>query len=127
MSKQTYRVCFCCRRRFRLASAEAPAEIKSLFASYSENGTISVDNLHRFLVEVQKQENATVEDAEAILNSLHEPKHLNIFHRSGLNLEQFFKYLFGDINPPIDPRRGVIPFLLHLYQFLSIRVDFFFK
>ncbi|CDP14020.1 unnamed protein product [Coffea canephora] len=107
MSKQTYRVCFCCRRRFRLASAEAPAEIKSLFDSYSENGTISVDNLHRFLVEVQKQENATLEDAEAILNSLHEPKHLNIFHRSGLNLEQFFKYLFGDINPPIDPRRRV--------------------
>ncbi|XP_027159957.1 phosphoinositide phospholipase C 2-like [Coffea eugenioides] len=107
MSKQTYRVCFCCRRRFRLASAEAPAEIKSIFDRYSENGTISVDNLHRFLVEVQKQENATVEDAGAIINSLHEPKHLNIFHRSGLNLEQFFKYLFGDINPPIDPRRGV--------------------
>ncbi|XP_002533650.2 phosphoinositide phospholipase C 2 [Ricinus communis] len=108
MSKQTYRVCFCFRRRFRLAVAEAPQEIKSLFDQYSDNnGLMSIDQLRRFLVEIQKQDNATTEDAQAIFNNLHELKHLNIFHRKGLNLEAFFKYLFGDINPPLDVKRGV--------------------
>lgn len=108
MSKQTYSVCFCFRRRFKLAVAEAPEEIKSLFNQYSDNhGIMSVENLQRFLVEIQKQDNATVDDAQAVLNSLHELKILNIFHRKGLHLEAFFKYLFGDINPPIDFKRGV--------------------
>ncbi|OMO50110.1 C2 calcium-dependent membrane targeting [Corchorus capsularis] len=96
MSKQTYRVCFCFRRRFRLAVSEAPEDIKKLFNQYSENGFMSVDGLQRFLVEVQKEEKATREDAQKIIDSV---KH---FHRKGLNLEGFFKYLFfGDINPPL--------------------------
>uniref|UniRef100_A0A7N0THH3 Phosphoinositide phospholipase C n=1 Tax=Kalanchoe fedtschenkoi TaxID=63787 RepID=A0A7N0THH3_KALFE len=107
MSKQTYRVCFCFRRRFRLAAAEAPAEVKELFERYSENNTMTVDHLHRFLVEVQKEEKATKEDAQAIVDSLHELKHLNIFQRKGLHLEAFFKYLFADFNPAISPSLGV--------------------
>ncbi|EOY17778.1 Phospholipase C 2 [Theobroma cacao] len=95
MSKQTYRVCFCFRRRFRLTVSEAPEGIKKLFEQYSENGIMSLDRLQRFLVEVQKEEKATIEDAQKIIDSV---KH---FHRKGLNLEAFFKYLFGDINPPL--------------------------
>ncbi|KAJ0553174.1 putative phosphoinositide phospholipase C [Helianthus annuus] len=101
-SKQTYKVCFCFRRRFRLAATEAPPQIKTLFDQYSENGIMSVDHLQRFLVEVQKQEKATVEDAQAVMNST-----THIFHRKGFNLETFFKYLFGDDNPAIDLHRGV--------------------
>ncbi|OIW04103.1 hypothetical protein TanjilG_00663 [Lupinus angustifolius] len=101
MSKQTYSVCFCCRRRFKLALAEAPPEIKTLFYSYSENDLMSPFLLQRFLVHVQKQEKATIEDAQAIIDSL---KH---FHRKGLNLESFFKYLFSDTNLPILPSLGV--------------------
>lgn len=114
MYKQTYKICFCFRRRFRVAAAEAPPDIKSLFQDYSETGFMSVENLRRFLVEIQKETNATVEDAQAILNSLHELKHLNmnIFHRKSLNLYAFFKYLLGDINPPINPNHGVIHFLV---------------
>ncbi|KAF8402649.1 hypothetical protein HHK36_010738 [Tetracentron sinense] len=98
MSKQTYRVCFCFRRKFKLAVAEAPAEIKIMFDSYSENGMMTVDHLHRFLIEVQGQDKATVEEAQAIIDNL---KHL-IFHRKGLNLESFFSYLFGDFNTPLS-------------------------
>ncbi|KAL7147868.1 hypothetical protein ABFS83_06G138000 [Erythranthe nasuta] len=107
MSKQSYRVCFCFRRRFRMAAAEAPADIKAIFDEYSENGVMSVDQMRRFLVEVQKEENATLEDAQAVMDSLHELKHLNVFHKRGLNLEGFFKYLFGDVNPPLNPKLGV--------------------
>lgn len=66
---------------------------------------MSVDQLRRFLVEVQGEENATLEKAQAIMDGL---KHLNIFHRRGFNLESFFKYLFGDSNLPLDPKLGVI-------------------
>ncbi|XP_048139386.1 phosphoinositide phospholipase C 2-like isoform X3 [Rhodamnia argentea] len=107
MSKQTYRVCFCFRRRFKLHAAEAPDEIKSLFMQYSEDGTMTVDHLHRFLVEVQKEERATREDAQAIVDGLRELKHLNILHRKGLSPEAFFRYLFGDVNPPLSPNQGV--------------------
>ena len=100
MSKQTYKVCFCFRRRFKLAATEAPPPIKSLFEQYSDsNGIMTVDHLHRFLVEVQKQAGASIEDAQAVMNST-----AHIFHRKGFNLETFFKYLFGDSNPALEDR-----------------------
>ncbi|KAK9059711.1 hypothetical protein SSX86_020415 [Deinandra increscens subsp. villosa] len=102
MSKQTYRVCFCFRRRFRLAATVAPPPIKALFEQYSDNGIMTADQFHRFLVDVQKQEKATLEDAQAIMHST-----VHIFHRKGFNLETFFKYLFGDSNPALDPDRKV--------------------
>lgn len=68
---------------------------------------MSADNLHRFLIEVQKEENATLEDAHAIMNNLHDLKILNIFHRRSLHLDAFFKYLFADINPPLNSKLGV--------------------
>ncbi|XP_071732758.1 phosphoinositide phospholipase C 2-like [Rutidosis leptorrhynchoides] len=101
-NKQTYRVCFCFRRRFRLAATEAPPSIKSLFDKYSENGIMNINHLHRFLIDVQKQHNATVEDAQTIMHNT-----AHIFHRKGFNLETFFKYLFGDSNPALDPDRSV--------------------
>ncbi|KAL1193779.1 Phosphoinositide phospholipase C 2 [Cardamine amara subsp. amara] len=96
MSKQTYRVCFCFRRRFRYTASEAPHEIKTIFEKYSENGVMTVDHLHRFLIDVQKQDKATREDAQSIINSAS-----SLLHRNGLHLDAFFKYLFGDNNPPL--------------------------
>lgn len=82
-------------------------DIKSLFDQYSENGLMTVDHLHRFLTEVQKEEK-TKEEAQVVLDqSLHEFRHLNIFHRKALNLEAFFKFLFSDNNPPISSSKEV--------------------
>ncbi|GAB4831945.1 1-phosphatidylinositol phosphodiesterase [Ancistrocladus abbreviatus] len=107
MSKQTYRICFCWRRRFKLAVSEAPQEIKTLFDNYSENGVMTAQHLHSFLVEEQKEDKATVQDAQAIIDSLRDLKHLNVFHSKGLSLEAFFRYLFADENPPLSPKPGV--------------------
>ncbi|CAL0317633.1 unnamed protein product [Lupinus luteus] len=101
MSKQAYTVCFCFSRRFKVALAEAPPEIKTLFQNYSENELMKPSQLQRFLVEFQKQEKATIEDAQAIIDSL---KH---FHRKGLNNESFFKYLLSDNNQPLPPSLGL--------------------
>lgn len=69
---------------------------------------MTVQLLQRFLVEEQREANASLEDAQAVFDNLHELKILNIFHRKGLTLEAFFKYLFHDINPPMKPNCGVI-------------------
>ncbi|GMH04198.1 hypothetical protein Nepgr_006037 [Nepenthes gracilis] len=107
MLKQTYKVCFCCQRRFKLAVLEAPEEIKIIFDKYSENGVMTAQHLHCFLVQEQKEDKATIADAQAILDSLNDLKHLNVFHKGGLSLKGFFKFLFGDRNPPLSPLTGV--------------------
>lgn len=66
---------------------------------------MAVDHLRRFLIEIQKEENATAEDAQDIIDGLgrlHELRHLNIFHKKGITLEAFFKYLFSDTNAPLS-------------------------
>ncbi|KAK2980002.1 hypothetical protein RJ640_020028 [Escallonia rubra] len=101
-SKQSYRVCCFFRRRFKLAVAEAPAEIKALFDTYSDNGIMAADHLQAFMMEVQGEDKVTKEDAEAVMEAtLREHKHLKIFHRNGFDLEAFFRYLFSDINSPL--------------------------
>ncbi|KAI3751286.1 hypothetical protein L2E82_22334 [Cichorium intybus] len=99
MSKQTFTVCLCFRRRFKVPPAEPPTGIKSLFNKYSANDLMTADHLQRFLVEVQKQEKATIEEAEAIITQ-NAPF---IFQRKGFNLEAFFKYLFGASNSVLSP------------------------
>uniref|UniRef100_A0A1J3FAL5 Phosphoinositide phospholipase C n=1 Tax=Noccaea caerulescens TaxID=107243 RepID=A0A1J3FAL5_NOCCA len=96
MSKQTYKVCFCFSRRFRHTVSVAPDEIKTVFDNYSERGLMTVDLLHRFLIDVQKQDQATREEAQAIVNASS-----SLLHRKGLSLDAFFRYLFGVNNSPL--------------------------
>ncbi|KAF5446720.1 hypothetical protein F2P56_032323 [Juglans regia] len=93
--KQHFKVCFCFKRIFKHRLYEPPEDIKKLFEQYSENGTMTVEDMQRFLIEVQKESNASKDSAQAIFNSL---KHLNMFHRKGLNFEAFYRYLLGDSN-----------------------------
>ncbi|KHN34717.1 phosphoinositide-specific phospholipase C P25 [Glycine max] len=66
---------------------------------------MTATHLRSFLAEVQREDNATEEEAQAIIDG---HKHLSIFHRSGLNLESFFNYLFSHHNnPPLLPSLGV--------------------
>lgn len=99
MNKQSFKFCFCCRRVFKLKIAEPPDYIKRLFEKYSESGTMTIDHLLKFLKEFQGEENATKDEAQAIFDSI---KHLNIFQRRGLHQHAFFRYLLGDLNPPIN-------------------------
>lgn len=103
-SKQSYTVCFCFRRRFRIPQAELPKGIKLLFNQYSANDSMTAEHLLRFLVEVQKNDKATIEEAEAIIT--HNSPF--IFHKKGLNVDAFFKYLIGDSNHVLSPSSEVI-------------------
>lgn len=117
MSKQqiTYSVCFCFKRRFRLKEAEIPHDIKELFESYSDNGVMNVDCLHRFLREVQGEEKLTQEEAEGVMDSfLHEHKHLNIFNRKTLYIKEFFRFLLSESNAPLPSPPKVLFVSMHV-------------
>ncbi|EXC01429.1 Phosphoinositide phospholipase C 2 [Morus notabilis] len=98
--RQSYKVCFCFKRRFKLGAPDPPEDVKNLFDEYSDDGYMTLDHLVTFLKEVQGEEYARKEDAQAIFESL---KHLKIFHRNGLHLDAFFRYLLGDLNHAHTP------------------------
>ncbi|GKD81628.1 phosphoinositide phospholipase C 2-like protein [Tanacetum coccineum] len=113
MSKQTYKVCWCFRRQFKVREGGPPTDIKELFVHYSENGVMTAEHLRRFMLEVQREDEVTKEEAEAIVDAtIKELKHLPIFHRKVLNLDAFFRYLLGDSNHPLPfPPKVRISFL----------------
>ncbi|KAK1271579.1 Phosphoinositide phospholipase C 2 [Acorus gramineus] len=111
MSK--FRVCFCFWMRFRQTKAETPEEVRELFEMYSENGAMGAEQLKRFLVEVQGEEEGatTREEAQSIMDSvLGDTRYPNRLTKDGVRcfgLDSFFRYLFGEANPPISPSLGV--------------------
>ncbi|PON85483.1 Phosphoinositide phospholipase C family [Trema orientale] len=101
----SYRMCVCFTRKYRITEAEPPSDVKEAFKKYSEGGThMSAEQLRRFLVEVQAEAAATVEDAERIVEQVQHRRHHHItkFRKHSLTLDDFHHYLFCvDINPPI--------------------------
>ncbi|XP_010032979.2 phosphoinositide phospholipase C 2 [Eucalyptus grandis] len=97
-----FQIC-CCRRDFYFREVRPPSDVQLLFGQYSENGTMTIEHLRRFLVEYQKLKDATREDAMSILHSL---RH-HIMYRKELNVDHFFRYLLSDHNPPMAPSLGV--------------------
>ncbi|XP_015078031.1 phosphoinositide phospholipase C 2-like isoform X2 [Solanum pennellii] len=93
--KQHFQVCFCWSRVFKVRGGEIPEDIKKVFESYSMNETMSMDSLISFLKKEQNEVINVNRKAQNIFNSL---KHLNKFHRRGLTLEAFFKFLVGEHN-----------------------------
>lgn len=87
-------LCLGLRRPFKVRLV-APAVIEKLFENYSENGIMSVDQLRRFLVEVQQEVEVTHDYAQSIIASSS--------RLAGLNLEAFFNYLLSDLNHPLSP------------------------
>lgn len=119
MSKESYGVCWCFRRKFKLGTAEPPQEIKELFEVYSENGIMSTDNLVKFMTEVQGEDEITGEHVESIMEEAnHKHRHLHLHHRKTMTLETFFRYLISDTNSPLlPPRVRYILYIVYIYLF----------
>ncbi|KHN40072.1 Phosphoinositide phospholipase C 2 [Glycine soja] len=85
---------------FRLKGTEPPDEINTVFEEYSLDGIMSMHDLGNFLVHFQGEEegDSINKHAQTIFDSL---KHLNIFHRKGIHVEAFFRYLLSDLNGPL--------------------------
>lgn len=100
----SFRVCLCFTRKFRVTEAEPPIDVKEAFKLYSDGGShITAEQLHRFLIEVQGDTEASIGDAELIVEQvLSKRHHIAKFRRNILSIEDFHHYLFAsDLNPPI--------------------------
>lgn len=73
MYKHSFKVCFFFSRRFRTNVAEAPEDVKRMFDKYSENGIMNIEQLQKFLNDVQGEDSRK---AQVIFNNF---KHLNFF------------------------------------------------
>ncbi|XP_010446184.1 PREDICTED: phosphoinositide phospholipase C 1-like, partial [Camelina sativa] len=104
MKKESFKVCFCCVRSFKVKSSEPPEEIKNLFHEYSKDERMSADELLRFVIQVQGEKHADISHVKDIFHLL---KHHGVFHPRGLHLEGFYRYLLSDFNSPLPPAREV--------------------
>uniref|UniRef100_A0A1J3DXN5 Phosphoinositide phospholipase C n=1 Tax=Noccaea caerulescens TaxID=107243 RepID=A0A1J3DXN5_NOCCA len=102
--KESFKVCFCCVRSFKVKSSEPPEEIKTLFHEYSQNDRMSADEMLRFVIEVQGEKQA---DLNYVKDFFHRLKHHGVFHPRGLHLEGFYRYLLSDFNSPLPVTREV--------------------
>ncbi|XP_019178416.1 PREDICTED: phosphoinositide phospholipase C 2-like isoform X1 [Ipomoea nil] len=98
MSRQHFRLC-CCLLGFTQRPAEVPEHVSHVFAEYSEDDIMSIENLVRFLREFQKEAYATRETAHEIISSV---KRLNLIQPKGLVVEEFFHYLLSDLNTALN-------------------------
>ncbi|XVF05323.1 hypothetical protein REPUB_Repub05bG0162500 [Reevesia pubescens] len=100
-----YSLCICFPKKFGVTEAGPPMEVKEVFMEYTEGGScMTVEQLSRFLVEVQGDAEASMEDAERIAEEVLHRRHNNNlkFTKLVLSLEDFLFYLFSmDLNPSL--------------------------
>ncbi|XP_076933057.1 phosphoinositide phospholipase C 4-like [Bidens hawaiensis] len=101
-----YSVCYCFTRKFKVAEAEPPSDVKDAFSKYSGDGNhLTADQLHGFLVE-QHHGDVSISDAELIIEWILHKRHphlAKLINRKSLSLEDFHHFLFStELNPPIQ-------------------------
>ncbi|XP_031122247.1 phosphoinositide phospholipase C 4-like isoform X2 [Ipomoea triloba] len=100
----SYRVCMCFTRKFKVTEAQPAADVKEAFKKYAEEGSqMSSEQLLRFLTEEQGQKEATLAEAEAIVQQILHKRHpISKLTRRNLALDDFHHFLFNaDLNPSI--------------------------
>ncbi|KAG2669958.1 hypothetical protein I3760_14G061100 [Carya illinoinensis] len=101
----TYRMCVCFTRKFKIKESGPPPDVKEAFKQYAEGGNyMTVEQLHRFLVEVQGETGASISDAVLVVEQvLQKRHHMSKYTRKHtLSLDDFHYYLFSmELNPPI--------------------------
>ncbi|KAM0948139.1 putative phosphoinositide phospholipase C [Dioscorea sansibarensis] len=102
----SYKCCLCFTRKFRWNEAQPPEDVKAAFTACAEGARqVGPEQLRRFLVEWQKETDATAADAERIVEQVRQLRQRHLLGRVArplLNLEDFHHFLFSDeLNPPI--------------------------
>ncbi|WOK95513.1 hypothetical protein Cni_G04220 [Canna indica] len=102
----SYKYCICFTRKFASSAVAPPADVRDAFAEYAAGAShMSADQLRRFLAEAHGQTNATLADAERIVELVRRRRHHlhSMLARPGITLDDFFFHflLSDDLNPPI--------------------------
>ncbi|KAL0317074.1 UNVERIFIED_CONTAM: Phosphoinositide phospholipase C 6 [Sesamum angustifolium] len=100
-----YKMFGCFNRKFKVSESQPPPDVREAFWRYTEgSSSMTAEQLLKFLVEYQKEESSSAEDAEAIMQYVFHHRH-HTDKRHTFTLEDFFYFLFQDeLNGPIDPR-----------------------
>ncbi|CAN6469817.1 unnamed protein product [Victoria cruziana] len=119
-----YRMCGCFTRKFSASGVRPPDEVKDLFGRYADvgGGAMSVDGLQRFLVEIQKEDEAEgKEKAVKIIDQIRQKRRpLGISRHLQLSFDDFFFFLSSpDLNPPLkaEVHHDMTAPLSHYYIF----------
>ncbi|KAF3772228.1 Phosphoinositide phospholipase C 4 [Nymphaea thermarum] len=98
------RMCGFFTRMFSAGEVRLPDEVKDLFNRYADAdaSAMSAEGLRRFLVEVQKEEEAEGKTkAGTIINQIQQRKR-PLPKQPHLSLDDFYHFLFSpDLNPPL--------------------------
>ncbi|XP_068668302.1 phosphoinositide phospholipase C 2-like [Aristolochia californica] len=99
----SYKMCLCFTRRFRSKEAEPLPDVREMFRSFTGGAShMTAEQLLRFMVEAQGESDATIAQAEAVIDQIRHRRHLGKFSKPLLSLEDFQHYLFSDdLNTPI--------------------------
>lgn len=100
----------CFRRHFKGTTGEAPKDVQDTFAKYASNGKMDANNLLLFLREVQGEPNATLEEANNLVN-----RQLGLIgsrvRHGELNFDDFLKLLLDPtLNSPLGTNVILLPF-----------------
>ncbi|CAH2069504.1 unnamed protein product [Thlaspi arvense] len=99
-----YKMSLCFSDKMRINRGAPPPDVVAAFVEYTEGGNhMTAEQLYRFLVQVQKETEVLVSDAEKIIERITSATHhITKFLRHTLNLDDFFSFLFSDdLNHPI--------------------------
>lgn len=114
-------MCMCFIRKFKVVEAGPPPDVKDHFKKYTDGAThMTAEQLRNFLVDVQADSNASIADAEKIIEQiLNKRHHIAKFTRHTLTLDDFHHYLFSaDLNPPI--RENQVIYFFFWKKFLLV-------
>ncbi|KAI3815979.1 hypothetical protein L1987_15663 [Smallanthus sonchifolius] len=100
-----YKMFGCFKRKFKISDLGPPPDVIDVFNSYSMGKSeMSPDKIFRFLVEFQREEGATIDDVERVMDRV---LNLSRSHltRYVFTVNDFFHYLLlDDVNGPIKPQ-----------------------
>ncbi|XP_026390055.1 phosphoinositide phospholipase C 6-like isoform X2 [Papaver somniferum] len=103
----SYKMFMCFSRKFKVHETQTPPEMKVVFGKYTQSGSLMTANqLHEFLVQFQGEKDATIPDAERIIEQImHRRHHISRYTRHALTFDDFLQFLFSeDLNPSLKSR-----------------------
>ncbi|CAH8313130.1 unnamed protein product [Eruca vesicaria subsp. sativa] len=121
-----YKMFKCFNRKFKINEVQPTDDVRDAFCQFSvgcsggdDDGVMGAEQLCSFLDDNQVNSGTTVAEAQRLIDEvIRRRHHVTRYTRHGLDLDDFFNFLFyDDLNPPITP---------HVHQDMSAPLSHYF-